>query len=244
MSRTSENPFMAPPSRRTILRSGLSVLSLSLAGCITSSRRSGPPNESPTSTADLTETSEPSPTPTATSSPDDVEPTATVLTEPSTESPPQVALSLRNTGTNSVSVAPFDRGIYPLEFLQPLSGDEGDVLLFPPETPSVELMQGEIPEEPVDGCWRVVDTSASGERGPYLAGNNLSKTVEIAPNETYTVPHNLYYRGPDNVCFSPGEYQTTSTITLGSNGSGPRLDVTYTLSITSAGTYNVTGRMQ
>lgn len=233
---------MAPPARRTILRSGLSVLSLSLAGCITDSGSSEPPGESPTSTAEPTETSESSPTPTATSSPDDVEPTATVLREPSTESPPRVALGLRNAGTNSVSVAPFDRGLYPLEFLQPLGGEEGDVLLFPPETPSVELMQGEIPERPVDGCWRVVDTSASGERGPYLAGNNLSKTVEVAPNETYTVHHDLYYRGPDDACFPPGEYQTTSTITLGSTGSGPRLDVTYTLTITPAGTYSVTGR--
>ena len=102
-------------------------------------------------------------------------------------------------------------------------------------------MQGEFPDEPVDGCWRVVDTSASGERGPYLAGNNLPKTVEIASNETYTVHHDLYYRGPDNACFSPGQYQTTSTITLGSKDTGSRLDVAYTLSINAEGTYSMAG---
>lgn len=160
-----------------------------------------------------------------------IEPGGTVVEQPSTASPARIELSLTNPLDHSVSVYPAGFGTVPLESVSPLTGETGDVLLFPPGIPMVKLMGGEFPEEPKDGCWKIVDTDESDDRDPYRASVNHPNAVEIAAGETYSVEHEAYYRGPDTACLPPGEYQTTVEVTISEATIGPRKTVTYVLSV-------------
>lgn len=221
--------------RRHVLLGATAALA-GLAGC--SSNNSDSPIES-----DGTETSEPE-TATETKSPktsegptiEDLNPGASVVTQASTESPAEIELTLANTYGESVSVFPVSLGTYAFEFLQPLSGERGDVLLYP-DSPRVSLAQGEFPEAPIDGCWRVVDTSEEGERGPYLKGQNFPKETEIAPDETYRVLHQAYYRGPASHCFPADTYETTAEFEFGDREQ--RVELTYTLDVSSDGEFEI-----
>lgn len=164
---------------------------------------------------------------------EDLNPTASVVTQPSNESPAEVELALENTLTAPVSVYPRSSGLYALEFLSPLSGEVGEIMLHP-ETDRVRVYNGEIPESPVDGCWRVIDTSDEDENGPYLAGINYPKEVEIEPGEKYSVLHRGYYLGPDSHCFPADTYKTTTDMEIGEEERTP-VDLTYKLEVTSEG---------
>lgn len=229
--------------RRDVLLGSTAALA-GLAGC--PSNNSDSPTESDGTAGTETakpETSEPE-TATETKSPktseeptiDDLNPGASVVTQASTESPAEIELTLANTYGESVSVFPAGLGTYAFEFLSPLSGERGDVLLYP-DTPRVSLGHGEFPESPVDGCWRVIDTSEEGQRGPYLRGQNYPKETEIAPDDTYSVLHEAYYRGPASHCFPADTYETTAEIEFGDRKQ--RVELTYTLDVSDDGEFEI-----
>ncbi|MUV60031.1 hypothetical protein [Halobacterium sp. CBA1126] len=224
--------------RRHVLLGATAALA-GLAGC--SSGDSGSPTDSDGTSGTTTPGSETatrttSPTTTEQATIEDLDLGAAVVTQPSEESPAEIALTLANTHDESVSVAPVSLGTYAFEFLQPLSGERGDVLLYP-DSPRVSLSQGEFPEDRVNGCWRVIDTSGEGERGPYLKGQNLAKEKEIAPDETYSVLHEAYYRGPDSDCFPADTYETMAEIEFGDREQ--RVELTYTLDVSADGEFEI-----
>ena len=67
---------------------------------------------------------------------------------------------------------------------------------------------------------------------PYFSSVNYSEEgADISAGETYSVRHEVYYRGPDDACFPPGDYQATVRVELSDASLGPRMAVTYVLSI-------------
>jgi len=224
--------------RRHVLLGATAALA-GLAGCSSDDGNSPTDSDGPSGTATpdpelATETTSPTTIEQATIG--DLDFGASVVTQPSEESPAEVELTLAHTHAESISVSPVSLGTYAFEFLEPLSGERGDVLLYP-DSPRVSLAQGEFPEEPSNGCWRVIDTSAEGERSPYLKGQNLAKEKEIEPDETYSVRHEAYYRGTDSHCFPPDTYETTAEIEFGDQEQ--RVELTYTLDISSDGQFEI-----
>ncbi|WP_430504807.1 hypothetical protein [Haloparvum sp. PAK95] len=125
--------------------------------------------------------------------------------------------------------------MYALEFLSHLNGEMGEIMLYPGDTGRVIIINGESPERPVDGCWRVPPDEEDA-RGPYLAGNNYPKEVEIAPAETYSVLHDAYYLGPDSHCFPADTYKTTNEIEIGEEERTP-VELTYSVEVGSEGQF-------
>jgi hypothetical protein len=123
------------------------------------------------------------------------------------DSPARIELGLTNTASEPISVTSID-GAYPLEWLEAASDTNGRLVFYPPDTPGIGLANLELPEAPQDGCWRLIETGDDG----YLTVVGLQQTADIAPGETYTVEHELYYQGPEENCFSATEYQTSAGI--------------------------------
>lgn len=161
-----------------------------------------------------------------------LEPGGNVLTQPSSNAPASVELTLTNPTKDAVSAHPVSFGTEPFESIVPLTGETGDVWLIPPGDPNVQVMGGVLPSEPENGCWRVVDTEENDERTPYIASTNFSEEgTNIASGETYSVQHEVYYHGPEDACFPAGNYQTTVELEIDDVDSRPRMAVTYVLSI-------------
>ncbi len=232
---------MLPDSRRNFLRYGIAMISGSLAGCTAPSDRDGPSGRDSEAqpTARDSETESPGRTSetesTVQASIEDLNPTASVVTQASNESPAKIKLSLENTLAVPVSVYPGSLGMYALEFLSHLNGEMGEIMLYPGDTGRVIIINGESPERPVDGCWRVPPDEEDA-RGPYLAGNNYPKEVEIAPAETYSVLHDAYYLGPDSHCFPADTYKTTNEIEIGEEERTP-VELTYSVEVGSEGQF-------
>lgn len=197
---------MSPPTRRALLRSGLLLTGGVIAGCSGFG-------------------------PFGSDSPPDLEPGASIVSQPSDESPAVVELSLTNTGGEVAPVYPREPGSFVFHLVPPFREQQGDIFMFPQDTRSVHLQQGTF--ERVGGCWRVVDTSEDDERGPYLAGQSLPKETRIEPDETHTVRHDAYFHGPASDCFPVGVYQTDLGIEI-RNDEERQIDLIYTLEVLPA----------
>lgn len=126
-------------------------------------------------------------------------------------SPELVSLRIENTTEDWVAVAPANHGAGPLEFVEPLTGDTGEVILLPTGRERVDVVGGDVTS--YGGCWRVVD------RGDEAHVSTISerRPVRVNPDETHVVLHGVYYHGPDDNCLPPGEYQTSIGIEVGTD---------------------------
>jgi len=169
-----------------------------------------------------------------------LEPGGEVLAQPSSHAPARVELALTNQTNDIVSVLPVSFGTVPFEVVQPLTGETGDVWLIPPDNPNVTVMGGKLPAEPEGECWKVVDAEESDELTPYFSSVNYSEDgIDIPAGETYSVQHEVYYRGPDDACFPAGDYQTTARVELRDANLGSRMAVTYVLSVSEDGEFTL-----
>ena len=203
-------------SRRNLIQYGLSATAAIIAGCASLSNF-----ESESSSEEL------------------IEPSGSIVSQPSDESPAEAILTLTNTGDASVEVKQLHHGVYPFELIGHLSGEGGDVLLYPPDArEEVTLYGGKLPGSRTNKCWRIIDTSDEDERDPYLGGSLGPKYVEIGPGGTYSVQHEAYYKGPESNCFPAGQYQNTTEIEI-DNEDETQMDIIQTLDISSAKEFTI-----
>lgn len=156
---------------------------------------------------------------------------AAVLEEPTDDRPAIVELTVTNRHDVDVPVVPGERSGGPLENLPHFEGQAGEVVPFPVDPAHLDLQEGSLPDEPVDGCWRWPgDVTVAVEDRPF--------EVRLGPGETYRIRHRLYQAG-DAGCFPDGTYTTTASLTLAewmaSLESDPDLSLTYVLTSEDGG---------
>lgn len=135
---------------------------------------------------------------------------AAVVESATAESPATVVLRIENTADTPVTVGPAGQGAGPFEYVAPLTGERGEVLLLPLNSRRVNLHLGERTNE--GACWRVVDAD-DGEA--YRSRVSLALPVEIPAGDQHAVRHAVYYHGPPDVCLPPDDYRTTVGIAVG-----------------------------
>lgn len=157
-----------------------------------------------------------------------IEAHATVETQPSENNPAIVNLGLKNIGSATATVLPRSRNGQPLEWLgKPLQGETGEAVFHPIGTHGVTIIEGDLPTERKHGCWRL-ETSENAE--VQIAIVSMKIEVELEPDETHSVNHQIYYTGPEGVCFPADEYRTQVGIEIVSEG-GDRSEILYDLTL-------------
>jgi len=93
---------------------------------------------------------------------------------------------------------------------------EDEQLILIPETEGGWSYQGEVPEEPINGCWGLPDEET-------LLVDDLATSAELAPNETISMEYDVFDEGPSpfdedgSVCLAEGEYRFDDSDVGGQN---------------------------
>lgn len=217
-------------------RQYLALLSSSLAfisGC--SNKSEG--GQSGTSTSDGKQTKNASGLPSLNT--EAVEGAANVARQPKSNHPAKVDLELTNVAESSLIVEPSSRGGHPFEFIEALQGPKGSATFFPVDTNGVNIIEGSLPAERKDGCWRF-DRDEDAEIG--VVSYAFERT--LPPDETYSIRHRVYYDGPESVCFPEGTYDTSVGVEVGWKDGDESLEVTYDLSLEVDEQGNFTTRLE
>lgn len=155
------------------------------------------------------------------------------IAEQSTEDHPAIAeLGVTNVSDVPVSIRSGYRGGDPLEWVAPLSeGPVGEVWLFPIDTTGVHFVEGGMPEERIDGCWRGAFGDDEENKPGIISHRNI---IELEPGETHRLRHEIIYEGPTDACFPDGRYRKELGIEILEVGS-TRVDesVDYVLAVSS-----------
>jgi len=151
--------------------------------------------------------------------------------QPTADRPPTVELSLTNTGERAWPVHGADHDGYPMEGVLAWPDSRPPFVWIPPESEHVNL--GEHSDSRREGCWRLPESAE-----PAVADIRTSRTIE--PGETFTVTHDVFFDGPPDACFPPGEYEVEASFAVAeTNEDGPEFGVTYRLTIDEVGTFSM-----
>jgi len=175
-------------SRRGVLKSS-AVLSSLLTGC---GEVTTEPRSEPDSADSLTQYLQSS-----------MRAEATIIKTSSLEEPPQVEFSISNNGEIPIRIS--SESLPPFQLIPVLTGP-GNIVSLPEDT---QYVSARVSERPIRGCWRLRN---SQEESIERVVSPVIATVEISPEEEYTVPHRLYYKNDLDECFLPGTYGPETTI--------------------------------
>jgi len=152
-----------------------------------------------------------------------------VSNQASEESPAVVSLKIINQSSNKVEIEPTGQGAAPLEYIEPLSGAQGEIFFYPQSNNRVDIRNGEFSH---NGCWKVIDGS---EGEAYLSRVSQSVPISLEPESIYSIEHEVYYHGPENVCFPEGEYEGEVSITVMTNDQRTDIPHEYSVTISEGG---------
>lgn len=210
---------MCPSTRREVLQHGVIAGSFAFAGCIQTLRN----DDSLSLETTTTEKS------------GALKHTASIITQPSEQQPAGFRLMLKHNGDETITVEPFSAG-RPLENVGPVVGERGEGVLLPRNTDTFSIAGGNIPDSPTNGCWRF-EPAETGTIEWTMYGYR----TKIEPGEKYAVEHDVYYDGPDEVCFPPGTYRTENRLKLTpGDGESRVVEVEYVLEVDTSGTFSAT----
>lgn len=125
---------------------------------------------------------------------------ATVVTQPSAETPLEVELSVTNNHDIAVRLVPTDRDTM-LTYMPPFEGSSVNLRMVP-----ATFDYSVIPDSRSEGCWRF-DAESPAETNAKLRYTPEALPMMLEPNETYTIRHEVYHNGSSDACFPDSEYQ-------------------------------------
>lgn len=219
----------SPATRRRMLQAAGGSLTVVFGGC-TSIQWDGIPGAD---TAIPTDPEERTPLP-----PDILNPTASVVRQPSDEEPALVEFGLENMISEDIAVRPGRGGGHALGYLDlfvPVDDQEGRIVFHP--GPEEVVVHEELPEKPVNGCWRWPEEATRWTI-------DMQKFSKVEGGGVYTIRHELYYLGPEAKCFPVGDYQVEDFVVPvayppDSDG-GFRLNLLFTLTAKASGEFSIT----
>lgn len=148
---------------------------------------------------------------------------ASVIAPRTSDSPLTIELGVINEGPSTIYLKQEEST--PLTRIPAFEGQQANLGVFPVESETLP--------EPTEQqeCWRIDSEDRETSSAPQLEANS----VEIEPDNKYTVQHYIYQIGNGSVCFPSGQYRTTVNLIADNRGEKITPNLTYALDISSSG---------
>lgn len=127
-----------------------------------------------------------------------------VLQQPTSDRPPAVRFSITNDSDDAITVSANTKK--PFVDFPRLTGPTGDLVLLPAVS---DRLSAELASTRTDGCWRFVDPNGDDARIVY---QSVEDRLDLEPDITEYVTHEVRYDGPSGECFPDGDYTADHTV--------------------------------
>jgi hypothetical protein len=120
---------------------------------------------------------------------------AKITSQSTSDHPPRVELSIVNKNEETIYLGPADDGGLPLEY-----DPRGELIFYPVDPKHVSLQESDINDFSENGdCWRAPEDI-------QIAVENYTFTVELKPDEKYSIEHNILSKNDSDTCYTSNKY--------------------------------------